>query len=44
MEIRRRGLEHELPTRVQDFIDAFDGGDPVEPFSFELDYPAEVAA
>ena len=28
------------PAKVQDFIWAFDGGGLVEPFTFELDYPA----
>lgn len=33
-----------LPDAVTRFIEAFDQGDPVQPFAFELDYPAEVAA
>ena len=34
-----------LPPEAIDFIETFDGGtDDVEPFSFELDYPAEAAA
>jgi hypothetical protein len=32
------------PDSVLKFIRAFDSGLPVEPFTFELDYPAEVAA
>ena len=35
--------EHELPAEVQHFTWDFDAGRPVEPFTFELDYP-EVAA
>jgi len=30
----------DLPREVQEFIWDFDDGDPVEPFTFELDYPA----
>lgn len=30
----------EMPAAVRDFIRAFDAFDPVEPFTFELDYPA----
>lgn len=26
-----------LPTKATDFIDAFDEGEPVEPFSFEVE-------
>ena len=33
-----------MPDEVVRFIRAFDVGDPVQPFSFELDYPAEVTA
>lgn len=27
-----------LPDDAMDFVNAFDGGNPVRPFSFELDY------
>jgi hypothetical protein len=30
----------DLPDSATRFIEAFDLGDPVEPFTFELDYPA----
>ncbi len=33
---------HRLPEAAQDFITAFDAGQPVQPFSFELDIPVEV--
>jgi hypothetical protein len=32
--------EVKFPAEVQLFIKAFDDGEPVEPFSFTLDYPA----
>lgn len=35
--------EIDLPDAATRFIEAFDLGDPVEPFSFELDYPAVTA-
>ena len=44
MQISRRELEHELPAGVQEFIHAYDTRQPVAPFTFDLDYPAEVAA
>jgi hypothetical protein len=33
----------DVAREVQEFIRAFDSGEPVEPFTFELDYP-KVAA
>jgi hypothetical protein len=34
-----------LPPEVSDFIESFDGGaTDIGPFSFDLDYPAAVAA
>lgn len=33
------GRLFDLPDPAVDFIDAFDSGKPVRPFSFELDYP-----
>jgi hypothetical protein len=37
----RMGIrEHEMPAEVQQFTWAFDTGQPIEPFTFELDYPA----
>jgi len=35
--------EVDLPDTVTHFIEAFDGGDPVRPFTFDLDYPAVTA-
>lgn len=32
-----------LPEAATRFIEAFDGGDPVRPFTFDLDYPAVTA-
>jgi hypothetical protein len=41
----RRGgwIELDLPDAATRFIEAFDVGDPVQPFTFELDYPAVAA-
>ena len=40
----RMGIrEHELPAEVQQFTWEFDTGQPVGPFTFELDYPAVTA-
>ena len=40
----RVGLrEHELPVEVQRFTWNIDTGQPVEPFAFELDFPAAMA-
>jgi hypothetical protein len=42
--LRRRGwVELDLPDAATRFIEAFDAGDPVQPFSFDLDYPAVTA-
>jgi hypothetical protein len=32
----------EYPPEVEEFIRAFDGDQPVEPFSFELDIPRDL--
>ena len=34
----------DLPKRARDFIAAYDRGDPVEPFSFQLPLPAVAEA
>jgi hypothetical protein len=46
MQLGRRPEEIQIdtPGRVQDFIWDFDDGGAVEPFSFDVDLPAEVAA
>ena len=38
--VRMETREHELPAEAQRFTWNFDSGRPVEPFAFELDYPA----
>ena len=47
-EITMGPLEAEIslptPREAVFFILAFDNGEPVRPFAFELDYPPEVAA
>jgi hypothetical protein len=35
-----RWAEVDLPAVATRFIEAFDHGGPVEPFTFDLDYPA----
>jgi hypothetical protein len=39
-----RCREIALPDPATRFIEAFDAGDPVKPFTFELDYPKAAAA
>jgi hypothetical protein len=41
----RRGgwIEIDLPDGATRFIETFDIGDPVQPFTFELNYPAVTA-
>lgn len=34
-----RCVRVDLPEQVQNFIDAFDRGDEVEPFEFEFNWP-----
>lgn len=41
---RGHWIEVDLPDAVTAFIEAFDRGQGGEPFSFDLDFPAEVAA
>jgi hypothetical protein len=38
--LRGGWIELELPDAATRFIEAFDCHDPVEPFTFDLDYPA----
>lgn len=36
-----KGFSVATPGRVDEFIDAFDSGKPVKPFSFTIDVPAK---